>query len=376
MYIEIDDSVTGLSLDEHVDYNDAINNLAASAAEGNHFVVGSAETLRQLASLNNLTVKAKAYLRFAANWRHQYAASLATASRRVRVVADPYPVVLSPQDVSWVVPLSVFKSMSLATRAILLAENLTDCDLYIRAARHYQIVSKLDGFSVVADPEGGGGSTMSSRYRRLCCDKDKISICIADSDRYGPHPAPIKHEAQTCESLANGANWLTFCVITNSRELENALPEPFYDHALSYQIQERWQDAKSLLKDADPDAARFCDIKNGVSAKWILQQPLGSSWRNFWQLFVAQHNNVSQKAKDCVQQRQCIDQKLDGECCDSCTVVPAVAEDVAGTILKWLEERSDHEAAKLLRGPNAAEWLEIGSALFWTVCAPAKRMRV
>jgi hypothetical protein len=365
MYVWIHQSVLATRWDDDENAQHALENLLASAFEGNHFIDGDLETLRSLARLPHLSRRSTAILNKTANWKPQMEGITARVTRILEVTGDAVTS-CKPGDRVWKIPLGEFKKVSMAARTLLLGENLIDCDLYKKAAEQYRCLEGLSALAVVLDTDGAGGSTIVDRYRRLMYERSRITACVVDSDRFSHHEPRLKGTAEACWRISEEANWPTVFVCLESRELENAIPRRFIDEAIQNAPRDRWEQVKRSF--GDNLLIRFADLKNGVSIHWVLRQKGFVGGRD-WIAVLKKSPGLRGQAAECMKFQECVDGKKSDEICPECVAIPPVCHDVARRVLDWAEGRTVQKAVEVLDNTEDKEWLEIGRQVFWACCA-------
>lgn len=153
-------------------------------------------------------------------------------------------------------------------KTVLLGENSDDGDIYEIMAKEFikkQAIGKA--IKVQCKIENGGGNTTAPTFKRKVEQKEELCLCILDSDKkYPTDPS----RGETARRLAREVrNQLTpkyhYYVEDRCRELENMLPESFYQHQYGNDINKKGILPKlKMLKEAEERSSLFFDMKKGL----------------------------------------------------------------------------------------------------------------
>ncbi len=273
MLIQLDDSLRG-SIEELTQPEwDGLINLAVAAREGHHFLIAPralAETLSQQAALG----LRERTLYKTLNDRYSTLAGMANqVSIRVRVTRDLVAErVARGAIVEITLPLSFFSSTTAIQPAILLCENLDDCELIYEFVRAFAHAERLGAIKTSLEMRSGGGSTTANVAGAVLSAGKRMLVAVVDSDRESPGGALGGTASNTRREFNHWGLATGELIILNGRDLENLLPDEFYQNEFG-------QDADhgnsvaflTALADSNCGTARLhIDIKKGLILKDIL----------------------------------------------------------------------------------------------------------
>lgn len=276
MLIQLDDSLRESLAELTQPEWDGLINLAVAAREGHHFVIAPralAETLSRQATLG---VRERTLYKALKDRYSTLAGMVNQVNFRVRVTRDSVPDrVVRGSVVEITLPLSFFSSITAIQPAILLCENLDDCDLIYEFARAFAHTARLGAIKTSLEKRPGGGSTTANVAHAILRDCKRMLVAVVDSDRESPGGALGSTAAETRRIFDSCRLATGELIILKARDLENLLPDEFYRNEFSQDGDHSGSVAfLTALADSNCGSARLhIDVKNGLVLGDILTGP-------------------------------------------------------------------------------------------------------
>jgi hypothetical protein len=180
----------------------AVELIAHAYRMGNHLVFaerGTLSVLKECASLSDLNrqIYAHMYNRFPQTGSYRKA-----FFRRVEVVAGEGILERYEAEECKVIRISAdyASNLSLVNETVFLAENQDNIKLYNTIAKVYLVWSDLGRIHIRNEPRGGGGHTTAVEYQAIQNRKERLCLCISDSDRKTPD-ANMKNTAKALKRI-------------------------------------------------------------------------------------------------------------------------------------------------------------------------------
>lgn len=373
MYFFLDSSLADAGVGSNVNELGAIENILASAFEGNHVVFGDLRTLRYLRGLEGLGKRGQSVLDYLINWYSQNKGFYANLIFKIIVEHGVSGIVRSGNK-EWRASLIACGSLDSVAKATILAENLLDSKLYRWAAEHYRLNKGLAKIRIAAEHDGAGGSQTSTRFNDIAINSNSLCICVTDSDRFSPTDSPSS-TSRTCQQTVANTSRPLWHTCTTPRELENILPRAIFEECLETDAAKRWGEIKELADQIGIEWLDYADLKNGVSVWWAVSHPKESMRRSFW-IDVLNSIDLNDQPGKCFRQGQCLLNKTSNDdLCDNCNVIPGVSARLANAVLQWMESHSTKEVLESVNRFNNGEWMRIGSEVLG-YCAAPERFRL
>jgi hypothetical protein len=352
---------------EHGDF-DGITYLALGAAEGNHRIVGSRKTLLDLARNDALSLKTRKVFERSALRVSQEGNLHSKFKVYGRVIAEavPYPTsVTIGQQRTINFPLRWFDVSAKVQPTVLLGEDLSDARVLTKVGEVGAFTAQLAYIPLSSYADHGGGSgtpdvlEQHAQHQRLC-------ICVVDSDRASPG-GTLGGTASSVQRFKNEITYpLVDVVETAGRDLENILPDYFYQSA--YGSHARYGPLTALLRNLsqseEHDLRAHIDVENGIILKPIYAHAAGSLERTFWLSklpTLTAHLGISPAAVPCMVGGTCANQAGGANC--SCVIITGNASDILDKFYTLYKDASRYEIGMHLEKSVATEWQRIGSRI-------------
>lgn len=360
MWIEIDDSVAENVDNANLRQCAVIESIALSVFHGKHVFYAKNKTLNWLCK-QDVGGVAKAVFRKVSSRISELGSIRSNIGIKLILVFEND--IFKYEDGEWVVSFSFFESHQIQM-GCLLAENLEDANIYLLAAKHYKIESKLKILDVNLMPQGGGGSQILPSFEEAINEKNSFCLAITDTDKDYP-AAHSNIVSRRCNTVANQRTWIADHFDVPARELENVLPlglieEAIFSDAGAVDLHARLNAIKSRIGD-ELEPFLYCDLKLGTKFKWMKDEDQNKS--AYWSEFVRKKNIYNLMCGE-----EC------GENCD-CEIVSPIGETIASKFLEFCQSTSiNKQYEKVKVSANSSQWLAVGKAVFdWGVALPKAR---
>lgn len=346
---------------------EALQLLASAYRRGSHLITASRSTLMILKDCPHLSrIDQSAYLKMLNDLPGTGVYS--KFIRKVIVVAqsgvlDSY---MSGQCLVIRISAGHVSNHHIVFETVFLSENLTDLYLYEMIAKVYQVLARIGTITLRYDPVGGGGSTTAEQYQAYQSAKNRLCLCIADSDRKYPHA----RRGGTCRELedVDDPN-LPLCelVCLNVQEAENLISNRMYHEALCSNPDQMRTVAELERLDASPraDSRHYLDLKEGIRLLEIIHPNADPQFAAYWSSVFAQ---LGHRTDRCWLNADC-DSKDDCQC-----VVGRLGRTVLETVIEQvLRKNSIHKLAEMLDDLVAPEWVRLGELITAWLCGRSER---
>ncbi len=338
----------------------AVQSIADAYRKGYHLIFAERKTLKILKECSLLSdttrrLYAKAHQRFpqTGEYRKKFV-------RRVEVIATEGTFELSEEGECKVIRLSAnyISNSSIASETVFLSENQSDVSFYKKLAQAYMSWSDLGKIHIRCEPRGGGGQTTVNEYESVQNPKNRLCLCIVDSDRKIPSGS-IGDTAKAVKKIDDVNQPLCELVILNVRKIENMIPTSMYREAAIGDV--NWMEGVSFLEKLESsnvsDARKYLDIKKGLKLGDILHVSPDSPVSKYW-LRVLKILKISDK---CLANEACTDKK-------SCTCIVAHSLGILDAVIKVIQQKSGNEVAGMVCALLKPEWETIGEIITAWCC--------
>jgi hypothetical protein len=173
----------------------ALSISAQQAWEGNHMIIGDRDTFLAIAQYySEMDLRTRAALRRASDKLTGRKQIRDFAKRAIRIVSSEVTKIPLRKDVSddkqeiWVPALTIERHSSIIGKAVLLVENISDGQVYIKLARSLaksKLLPDMHWLGKVPlsyEIMPGGGNTLCDLFALRCSVGDRIGLALADSD--------------------------------------------------------------------------------------------------------------------------------------------------------------------------------------------------
>lgn len=244
------------------------------------------------------------------------------------------------ENIEIIIPINMIPD-NIFNSPILLAENIMDAKAYIIFAK-IAAAANADNMAKVGlqgELRGGGGSAIAVEYFEIKNKKERLALCILDSDvRYPTCPPNDWSQAIVNDDLKNPIPFIKSNTI-EVYSIENLFPLsclPNLSHYVSdlQAAHALKNDLPILSKHASEEYWRYIRLKNGVSCSDFRDN---AALGEYWLGNVEKFSNYSSK--------KC--ETLPGKCKHSCNKIPIYRSDTLKEFVAKYEETNDEELREL-----------------------------
>jgi hypothetical protein len=358
-----------------------IDYLTMGIAEGNHRVAGYRTVLQSLAGDHLAPPRARQVLTRAAARAGQEGRLWESLNVYGSVVAGaglgtgPTSTSTATQRVIQF-PLRWFNASGKVQPTILLGENLSDVGVLDLIAKTAMAARKLQYMPLSHDRRSGGGSSTVQTLGSIIAT-NRQCICVVDSDRACP-TAALGATALSLQAFKDPGQYPVVEILeTGGRELENSLPDRFYQAVYgAHTPQSAMTDVLAhFTASGDHEARKHIDIGRGLVLRQMYTYTLGSPERIFWDARVASISTALGHPPNhfaCVATSTCATAGT-GPC--TCVVVQGNLQNILERFVEVHAVDPGHKLAGLLSQWERSEWLRLGLAIASWCCAEP-RLRI
>lgn len=186
-------------------------------------------------------------------------------------------------------------------KTLMLAENEDDISFYKMLGQFYVRESKIGKIKIDFEPRNGGGSTTYGVLQRIIEEKNRMCLCIVDSDKKYGNAEP-RETMQKVKEIANRNMQDYFEVILlDVHEIENLIPINVLEQIIKkLNISKQGIDFMRFLVREDcslESPVFYFDLKKGIPLKaYFLEEDADkererkyrklSAYRKYWRLYI------------------------------------------------------------------------------------------
>jgi len=346
-----------------------LDTLAMGFREGKHIVAGPLPTLNALLRIGNLEPKTKAALRFARDRFPElmalpaqfgcYAVVVPHSAGGIRKTSNGGRQVVE-------IPIGHFSDSSRIQKTVVLGENINDADLAVLMAEFFRSQKRaFRSIPIRHESRGGGGGNLGDEYQRLHDGRERFTVIIVDSDKASPGSALGSTARAVLRVHAdNGGPAMMEIVVLDCHEMENALPDVFYEEAFlsDHDHRESVELLRRLSQNSELEMRKFIDIKSGISLGQIFSMPANSPAKDFWstKLTVLRAHSplAAQHHADCASSDSC----THPDACQ-CWFLRPNGNDILGRALELIPRFNAQQRNSF--GPQCSQtWNTVGKVVF------------
>lgn len=249
------------------------------------------------------------------------------------------------------------------TKSALVAEDISDAKLYIKAAKHFSINKKIKGFDVKLRHIHGGGEEIYNVLNNELLENNSPVICITDSDFFYDG-AKLSAKSIKCNKVVEEAmsSFPNIHMTLPVREIENLIPVKLMSEL---EVEADNIDQLAEFHQNDEQAYKFIDLKNGTNKCWLCKNYKNKDFRSFWEPRV---NSIAPNLQLCNQPKADV-----RSCIDNTKIISPAKRNLAESLLTFLSRESDHKGLEAMNcGSQGEDWLQIGKSIFsWGIAHKA-----
>lgn len=278
--------------------------------------------------------------------------------RQVEVVAQQQIFTIRQDGSTKTIIISAdyISQCSITEPTLFLCENSRDIQLYQTIARYHLFQQQINNLMLRYEPRGGGGNTTADEYHRIQSDKNRLCLCLTDSDRnylgdrLGATASRINEDIN---QLFTESTPLNVCTA------ENVIPTQLYKQALppNDPLQKSVIFLEQLERTSMSTARNFYPFKKGLR---LLELQANTPSTNYWSP-VAQMmgRSLTCWTEDitCTKKSEC-----------TCYVLPHFGSKILETAIRFMKTQTDEQIANLVDNQVSDEWQRLGELIVAWLC--------
>lgn len=265
----------------------AMENIALARRDGNHLVLGDPDTIKYCATSDKLSAIARGVYHRIHSRLSTERGLLSDFNYIIEVVKSGGHLNKRNKGTQTIlsIPIDYFQTSALVQPTIFLCENQVDVDLYLLFAKAWLHYKRINS-NLVCDKRGGGGSNIAEEYRVVQQSRNKLCLCIVDSDRKDPNSV-IGSTAKAVRNVHDTTQPLCDYSITNSREAENLVPLIAYSDVSARDPQKirAFEFLEKVVNKGPHEILPYLDLKSGTYLRSIKSS--NTAW-TFWEGYLPQ----------------------------------------------------------------------------------------
>lgn len=352
--------------------------LAWARREGKHAVIGERETLKQLSECTQLSKLAREVYFILYNDFTKFRTYISFVTQYIEIVSpciEPNLLSINNKIIIRISPKLIQDSESVQ-KTLFLCEDLSDCVFYEFVAKVCQVWRQQRVY-LACEHKGGGGNRIGNEYENVQKNKQRLCICIVDSDRIAPK-GKLGDTASKINTLSN-PDWVkTKLLILDMHEIENLIPNVILEQV--YLSNKDKQKSLIIFNEIQNSSAvslkSFLDVKKGSSMKEIVSS-CNPDVKSFWNSKIFTIPNINERIDLwCLNNWQCSNADKNTKDC-KCSISLGFGDHVIDNTILHLDQKSIHNIAQLVASDNylRPEWEKVGQVIIdW--CFAERPMRV
>lgn len=329
----------------------AVNTMASSYRKGLHLLTAGRNTLHAIIAYTFLDSTSRNIYRHIlenlpqmGGYRHLI--------RRIEITAEKEILTWQNGSSQRVIRLSAdyIAWSEISTMTAFLTEDVSEHRFYRKIAQKYlQTNYPSEMITLKYDPRHGGGNRISAQYQEIKEAKERLCLCVVDSDReYSDGPVgPIAQQMQAMEP-----NELGELLVLAVRMVENLIPLSLLQSTFTNQQKKK---VIATLATIRPEQRKYLHLRNGLKLKEFLDANDG--FKAFWQEIVGEQPGC-RKDSPCTKKESC-----------QCFIVEPLGN-LFGDVIAKLDKGVEFTVEDSLKD----EWERIGALIVaWCCSSPGIR---
>lgn len=303
MLYEIDESCMNALETKDLNIIAFFEQLALDRRKCKNIVVAKREIFYKLASTELLSEISRSVYNVLGNRMSERKLLLKQTPKYCRIVAGEKGKSIAHDDSHDIILLNIQEGAvkDFTSSPFMLAENEEDIEFYKLVGKYYAKTSGLGNLNINFENRNGGGSTISAVLQHIISEKNRMCLCIVDSDR--------KYEKDTSGDTMNKVKNVCQGVVQDyfevllleAHEIENIIPFGVLEKVITEKALEKQglEFLKYLLQcDNTVNSPIFCfDLKKGIlKSSFILENETNDEkkrqyrkkelYRKYWKKYI------------------------------------------------------------------------------------------
>ena len=274
------------------------------------------------------------------------------------------------------VSINIFENYGLLTEFILLSENLDDCSIYKLIGNIYLYWFGLTKLQVRCFDMLGGGNTTADQYKSIQRSRNRLLLCIVDSDK----KCPASTGGDTflkLRRLHNPDELLCEYLTVDVHEIENIIPISLYREASKHDVNilNGLTFLEKIEEQGDFQCLMCFDYKNGIRISNLVEGRKSKTYIEYWYNIINSFGLI-----DCNDIKQIgIFNQLDSNEQKKAdrVIIKGLGTNVLNTILqKVLTDIEFDEVSEKIPDYLKRQWIDIGELVVAWGCGTDKMVAV
>lgn len=247
-----------------------LEQLALDRRRCKNIIVANRNVLSQLANTPSLSEVSRKIYKVIGNRVSEHKLLLKHAKRYCRIVAENNGTSIINNGGKEIFLLEINEAVSkdFTSKSIMLAENEEDILFYKLLGQYYILQNQMGNIKIDFEPRNGGGSTTYMVLQGILTSRDRMSLCIVDSDKKYASAEP-RETMKKVQEIVDGKTRDHFDVIfLDVHEIENLLPlSVLEDIVEKLKIDDKGIEFMKFLLSQDASKTSpvfYYDVKKGI----------------------------------------------------------------------------------------------------------------
>lgn len=226
MIYEIDESCLETISTEDTNCIAFLEQLALDRRKCKNVIVAQREVFAQLANTKSLSEVSRKIYKVIGNRVSEHKLLLKYAKKYCRIVAENNgnSIIYDGDKEIFLLKIDEAVSKDFTSKSLMLAENEDDISFYKLLGQYYVLQSDIGNIKIDFEPRNGGGSTTYMVLQGILSNRDRMCLCIVDSDKKYANAMP-RETMQKVEETIDGIPRDHFEVVfLDVHEIENLVP--------------------------------------------------------------------------------------------------------------------------------------------------------
>lgn len=270
MIYEIDESCLHALAKNDIESVAFLEQLALDRRKCKNIVIAKREVLDRLSKMTCFSNVARNIYRALANRAAEYKLILKNTSTYCRLVDKIKVSLIVNEDKKEIIELEISDNAQkdFTGKTLMLAENEEDISFYKIIGQYYIRQHKIGNIKIDFEPQNGGGSTTCGVLKSIITNRNRMCLCIVDSDKKYGNAEPGETMRKVM-GIVDGIQKDYFDVILlDVHEIENLLPLNVLDYIVKENnINSQAIEFISFLIDQDCSRTSpvfYFDLKKGI----------------------------------------------------------------------------------------------------------------
>lgn len=368
MLYEIDESCMLALRTKNLNIIAFLEQLALDRRKCRNIVVAKREIFNELANTEQLSEISRSVYKILGNRMSERKLLLKNTKRYCRIVAMNIEKSLIVEEDHEIILLNIeeesFKDFT--SYPLLLAENEEDIDFYKLVGQYFVKKTGLGNLNINFEGKNGGGSTISNVLERIINEKNRMCLCIVDSDRKYRGATPGDTMKRIMKVTQDVFQDYFEVMLLEMNEIENIIPFSVLEKVVDeYKLEKQGILFFKYLIECDNTLNSpifYFDLKKGILKKsFILEKGADNEkqkkyrkkelYRQYWRKYIEEYGIKINEDSNKI-------------------LVNGICERILRYSLKYLYDMNFHSKLNLIEVEKPVQqiWEEIGEKVYCWGC--------